>query len=1119
MKSFCYIILSLLGVVNIFAQHEEKAVSIIYNNAQNVESMQSDLPTFEYSDNGLRGKTCQNIIEDSDGYLWVLGTDGVSRYDGLSFVNFYQSNSRDQMENAATAICEDTITNCIWISMRRRSTIVSLNKRTYQIKEIPFSVNTTQKGAIYVQTLFNYSDSLLLAQSGLGIFLINKYTGATSELLFDQNSKFNMQDHVLTLNGNDYMVNSGKLCQLVGRNKQMPQIEYLDISINENMRVRHIAPQNDHAILIEAASSNRKYFIYSYDINTGKTEQLMCVDKPGKSITGMNDGFWLWTISGVYYYRYADHKIFLYTTRNTALKDNDFHCSLKLRNQPIIYVGTANGIMKNDYYNSKFKITDIRRVSESANCNPIMTYKDKYGTYWLWLLDGMYRRTQAEYLFKKVDMGNMLVNSVVGCYEDTTRNLLYFNSLRSLIRHKIGTNNFTVISPDSINSRIMTVSVRPDGRLLYATASVAYEYNPQTNKNRTLATLSDKMPDATAMRFDGDSLIWIGSRKSQLLSYNYITNSRSDEVTIGNEEKSINQIRCTHINGIHEVWVAASANGLNYYLPSKHHVTRIEYHPMLFGSVNNLEIDAQNNLWINSPDGLLCINNSDGNVYEYNQSIYNLCPRFNITATSISSDGNMLMGGPNYFIEFNSVNFAHNNYYPKPIINSYKFINSTALAYDNYLEGEYYNVTDTIEVPAGVRSVQIQTRVLNYSNPEYNVIQWRMASSTWTTINVNSPITFPMLTRGINKIELRSCDINGIPVGDVRTLYLNKHVYYYEHPLFYALLVVLGVFLIVAIILIRSYSERQQRIKLKNEVERQAGEIKRVNRQLRTSQTMIEQQNIELRKSRDNLEQQVAERTAELEVAKQKAEESSKLKSAFLANLSHEVRTPMNCIVGFAKLMGDPDCDPNDLREFAHLIQESSNGMLVLIGDLLDVSRIESGQLRVNLNDFEVSKEIYDVYKMLSIERKNPSIDFLLDADSGINKRIIYSDKDRFRQIIINLSYNAFKFTEKGYVCIHARIITPEQLPEYAYPADAPIPTDTFELLLVSVEDTGIGIPADKTQVIFEPFRKLNNNKTLYPGLGLGLNIVKNLIMLLKGQIWLTSIENKGTTFYFYLPF
>ena len=1084
-----------------------------------VESMQSDLPMFEYADNGLRNKACKNIIEDSDGYLWVVGSDGVSRYDGLSFVNLMQSNSRDRMDNMVYGICEDTITNRIWFSMRRRNAIASINRCTYQIEEIPFSID--DKENVSFMTLFNYSDSLLLGKNSIGVCLINKYTGATSKLVCTEGAKHNMQDHVISLAGNDYFVASGKICRIVGRNKQVPQIEDIKLNIGNYAMVRHITTQNDHALLVEVAVRKHDFVIYSYDINTCECAKLMECDKPIKSITGMNDGFWVWTISGAYFYRYADAKTFLYTTRNTTLKDNDFHCSLKLRNQPIIYVGTANGIMKNDYFNSKFKITDIRRVSESANCNPLMTHKDKQGTYWLWLLDGMYRRKQGEYLFKKMNISCIHSLSVLGCDEDTTRKLLYFDCVREVVRYNMRTEETAVISPDSISTRIITATVQPDGRLFYATMNTVYEYSPQTNKSIVVASLHNKVSGITALQFDGDSVIWIGNNKSQLFSYNILKQQLRNEVAVGNEEKSITHIRCLHSNDTHEVWIAAGANGLNYYLPDKHHITRIEYHPMLFGIVSNVEIDANNNVWVSSNEGLLCINNNDGNVYEYNHDIYELGTRFNNTATSLSSDGNMLMAGPNYFIEFNSVNFAHNNYYPTPIVCSYKFVNSTAFDYDNYVDGEFYNVTDTIEVPAGVRSAQIQTRILNYSNSEYNTIQWRMPdkNSSWTTINTTSPITFPTLSRGISKIELRACDINGTPIDSIRTLYINKHVYYYEHPIFYAVLIVLGLILVVALVIIRSYSERLQRIKLESEVERQSGEIKRVNRQLRASQTMIEKQNIELREHRDNLEQQVAERTAELEIAKQKAEESSKLKSAFLANLSHEVRTPMNCIVGFAKLMADPDCKPTDLREFAHLIQESSNSMLVLIGDLLDVSRIESGQLRVNVNDFEVSKEVYDVYRLLSIERKKPSVAFELDADSSINKRIIHSDKDRFRQIIINLCYNAFKFTEKGHICIHAQVILPEQLSEYAYPADAPIPTDAFELLLVMVEDTGIGIPADKTQIIFEPFRKLNNNKTLYPGLGLGLNIVKNLIQLLKGQIWLTSVENQGTTFYFYLPF
>lgn len=1124
MKFYTEIVLTLLSFVLLnngaFAQPMEKAISLQNSNSiQNNDMMQSDIPMFEYANNGLRSKVCYNILEDVDGYLWIVGSEGVSRYDGISFVNFLQSDNRDGTNNIAQAICEDTITNRIWISLRHRDAIVGIDRQTYEIDEINYKID--DKDNINILSLFNYNDSLLLAKSRLGICLINKKTGETSTTILSEESRKNIQDQFIRLNNDDYFICAGGLYKLKGRRVSTPEVEKIEIGIGTENSFRHIAIKDEHNLLVEVSIFGKHYDIYSYNVVTKQKEFIVQCPKPIKSMTCMNDGVWLWTTVGCYFFRYADKKTFNYSTRNTSLQDNEFHSSLKLRNQPILFVCTANGVMKCDYFNSKFKVTDIRRVSESDDCNPLMIHKDSDGTYWLWLLDGMYRRKKDEYLFKKVNTDNVVNVGILGCDEDTVRKILYFDCVKKIVRYDMKTENIRIIASAEVNSRILTSTIQSNGHLLFADTKNAYDYNPNTNQITKIVSIPANISGITALQFDGDSILWIGNKKSQLYSCHLNTKTFKEETVIGSEEKNITHIRCTYNNGLCEVWIAALSNGLNYYLPSKKHVTKIEYHPMLFGVVSNIEKDAQNNIWVSSNEGLLCINNNDGNVYEYRSDIYNIGNRFNRTATSLSSDGNLIMGGPNFFVEFNSANFSHNNYYPQPVISSYKFVNSTAFDYDNYIEGEYYDVSDTIEIPAGIRSVQIQPRMLNFSNSRYNLIQWRMPekNNLWTTINTTSPIIFSTLTRGLSKIELRSCDINGTPISNIRTIYLNKDVYFYEHPIFYALLIMLGMILIVAIIVVRSYSERLRRQRLEHEVEIQAGEIKRANRQLRASQRMIEKQNIELREHRDNLELQVAERTAELEVARQKAEESSQLKSAFLANLSHEVRTPMNCIVGFSKLMADPDCTPAEQREFAHLIQESSNSMLVLIGDLLDVSRIERGQLRVNINDFEVSNEIYDVYRLLSVERKNPNVEFLLDSDNNLHTRIIHSDKDRFRQIIINICYNAFKFTEQGYVCIHANIIQPEQLSQYAYPAKMPIPTDVFELLLIRIEDTGIGIPADKTEIIFEPFRKLNNNKTLYPGLGLGLNIVKNLIQLLKGQIWLTSVEQKGTTFYFYLPF
>lgn len=155
---------------------------------------------------------------------------------------------------------------------------------------------------------------------------------------------------------------------------------------------------------------------------------------------------------------------------------------------------------------------------------------------------------------------------------------------------------------------------------------------------------------------------------------------------------------------------------------------------------------------------------------------------------------------------------------------------------------------------------------------------------------------------------------------------------------------------------------------------------------------------------------------------------------------------------------------------------------------------------------------------MLTAEKKNEAIDFILQTDDNVNNLEITTDRDKLRQIVINITYNAFKFTDKGHVKIAVKAIEPSDLVLHHYPDNAPTPNPANQLMLVSIEDTGIGMPPEKLNDIFEPFLKLNNNKTMYPGLGLGLNIVKNFTTQQRGQVWVTSKENVGTTFYFYLP-
>ncbi|MCF6366761.1 MAG: YfiR/HmsC family protein [Bacteroidales bacterium] len=263
----------------------------------------------------------------------------------------------------------------------------------------------------------------------------------------------------------------------------------------------------------------------------------------------------------------------------------------------------------------------------------------------------------------------------------------------------------------------------------------------------------------------------------------------------------------------------------------------------------------------------------------------------------------------------------------------------------------------------------------------------------------------------------------------------------------------------------------------------------------------IQKQADELRKHRNQLELLVEERTLDLQKAKEKAEESDRLKSAFLANMSHEIRTPMNAIIGFSNLLNRKKFNKKKRAELVSYIIKSSDTLLHLINDIIDISKIEAGQMTINKDDFfidEIFEDLTVFYKEKITLLKD--IEFKIIKNNKINSKI-YTDKHRLQQVLINLINNALKFTEKGFVEIG-----------YKYSSDK-------NNIVFYVKDSGIGIIEQHQNKIFNRFTKLEKeSEKLYRGAGLGLSISKNIVKLLGGEIWLKSESNKGSTFYFSIP-
>ncbi len=232
--------------------------------------------------------------------------------------------------------------------------------------------------------------------------------------------------------------------------------------------------------------------------------------------------------------------------------------------------------------------------------------------------------------------------------------------------------------------------------------------------------------------------------------------------------------------------------------------------------------------------------------------------------------------------------------------------------------------------------------------------------------------------------------------------------------------------------------------------------------------------------------------------ARIKAEESDRLKTAFLANMSHEIRTPMNSILGFADLLKRPGLSGERQEEFIRIIEKSGARMLNIINDIVDISKIEAGLVDVNMEETNIDDLVQGVHELLYLEAKKKGLEFVVQQSSAEAPLLVVTDSEKLFAILVNLVKNAIKYTDQGSI-------------EFWYTCG--------DELTFFVKDTGIGIPADRQESVFERFVQADiEDRHARQGAGLGLSISKAFVEMLGGKIWLESMEGEGTLFCFTIP-
>lgn len=259
-----------------------------------------------------------------------------------------------------------------------------------------------------------------------------------------------------------------------------------------------------------------------------------------------------------------------------------------------------------------------------------------------------------------------------------------------------------------------------------------------------------------------------------------------------------------------------------------------------------------------------------------------------------------------------------------------------------------------------------------------------------------------------------------------------------------------------------------------------------------------------LRSGNYNPEYECVETLRALNKALEKVTESDRLKSAFLTNMSHEIRTPMNGILGFAELLKQPDLTGEQQQEYSRIIEKGGDRMLNIINEIVDISNIESGLMKAMISDININEQMEYIYNFFKTKTALKGLQFSMINSLPSSRTVIKTDREKLYTILTNLVNNAIKYTEDGNIEFGYQIVKNVQEP----------------FMQFFVKDTGIGIPEDRQQVVFDRFVQADiADKMARQGAGLGLSISKAYVEMLGGKIWVESQERIGSTFYFTIPY
>ncbi|MRT93533.1 sensor histidine kinase [Ancylomarina sp. 16SWW S1-10-2] len=563
------------------------------------------------------------------------------------------------------------------------------------------------------------------------------------------------------------------------------------------------------------------------------------------------------------------------------------------------------------------------------------------------------------------------------------------------------------------------------------------------------------------LHIDKKGRVWIAAITGSIC---YILDQKVHKINISDDGSLIQIVSITDDDS-GAIWFGTQGNGI-YRFENDSILNFTSQNGLLSNYCYSIINDLKGRLWVTHKGGLSRISVDNFNIKPIKEIGVKTKLSFNENTSGIDSYSNIWFGSEEGILKYNLQKEVAQNLPLKLQITSVS------------VNGEIVKPVGPLKLKANKYKLKINFKGFDLTAANLIKYQYKLDGfdAYWSDFTSNRQAEYKQLGPGEYHFMLKAVDAEGYMLKKAVNLDIDISYPIWQRQWFLIMSIVL---LIVFVYMYIKYREVN---------------LKRIQKGLMVN---LDEKSREIIAKEEIIKERKRNEKA-LISAKEKAEESDRLKSAFLSNMSHEVRTPLNAIIGFSKLITSPDINEEIKPEFCSIIESNVSDLLHLVDDIMDFSIIEAGQLNLDFIDCELStifKELYKIYEVKLMG--DPEKDIELICNYPDQKYYIKTDEYRLKQIINNFLSNAIKFTEKGQI-------------EFGY-----IINDDKQVTIF-VKDTGIGIAEDKFEGIFKRFQKGfgKESKTLYRGAGLGLAISKNLIESLGGKIWFTSELNKGSNFY-----